>query len=48
MRAILLAAGRGRRLEQREPKCLLDIDGKTLLLRHLENLAAAGVSATIS
>jgi choline kinase len=44
MRAILLAAGRGRRLESDAPKCLLDIAGKTLLERHLENLAAAGVT----
>jgi choline kinase len=45
MRAILLAAGRGRRLESDAPKCLLDIAGKTLLERHIENLAQAGTSA---
>ncbi len=45
MRAILLAAGRGRRLESDAPKCLLDIAGKTLLERHIENLAQAGISA---
>ena len=45
MRAILLAAGRGRRLESDAPKCLLDIAGKTLLERHIENLAEAGVKA---
>ena len=44
MRAILLAAGRGRRLETNEPKCLLEIGGKTLLERHFVNLAAAGVT----
>lgn len=44
MKAILLAAGRGRRLESDAPKCLLEIAGKTLLERHLENLAAAGVT----
>jgi choline kinase len=45
VRAILLAAGRGRRLEQQEPKCLLDIEGKTLLARHIDNLSEAGVRA---
>jgi choline kinase len=45
MRAILLAAGRGRRLESQAPKCLLEIEGKTLLERHLANLAEAGVDA---
>jgi len=45
MRAILLAAGRGRRLEQQAPKCLLDIDGKTLLERHVAALAKAGITA---
>lgn len=43
-RAILLAAGRGRRLGSEEPKCLLRIAGRTLLERHLENLAEAGVT----
>ena len=45
MRAILLAAGRGRRLGQAEPKCLISIDGRTLLERHLANLADAGITA---
>jgi choline kinase len=45
MRAILLAAGRGRRLEADCPKCLVDIEGKTLLSRHLMNLTAAGIDA---
>lgn len=45
MRAILLAAGRGRRLGSDQPKCLLSIEGKTLLERHLENLPAAGITA---
>ncbi len=44
MHAILLAAGRGRRLEADRPKCLLEIEGKTLLERHVMNLASAGVS----
>ena len=40
MRAILLAAGRGRRLGQDLPKCLLSIEGRTLLVG-LVVLAAA-------
>jgi choline kinase len=46
MRAIILAAGRGRRLEQageRRPKCLLEFGGVSLLDRHLRNLASLGV-----
>jgi choline kinase len=45
MRAILLAAGRGRRLGQDLPKCLLSIEGRTLLERHIEILATVGISA---
>jgi len=45
MRAILLAAGRGRRLGQDLPKCLLSIEGRTLLSRHIEILATVGISA---
>ncbi|XXY53855.1 phosphocholine cytidylyltransferase family protein [Sorangium sp. So ce269] len=44
MRAILLAAGRGRRLGRDAPKCLVSIDGKTLLERHLVNLTESGVT----
>lgn len=48
MRAILLAAGLGLRLqqppEQQFPKCLLRFDGMTLLERHLRALRAAGVT----
>jgi len=48
MRAIILAAGRGMRLQQTEdqhhPKCLLPFGGMTLLERHLRLLAAAGVT----
>jgi choline kinase len=44
MRAVLLAAGRGRRLGSAEPKCLIDIDGRTLLERHLVNMREAGVT----
>ena len=47
MRAIILAAGRGMRLQQgsdeQVPKCLLRFDGASLLERHLRMLAAAGV-----
>ncbi|HVY45178.1 MAG TPA: phosphocholine cytidylyltransferase family protein [Minicystis sp.] len=43
MRAILLAAGRGRRLGKDHPKVLLDVGGKTLLARHLENMPEAGI-----
>ncbi len=45
MRAILLAAGRGRRLGQDLPKCLLSIEGRTLLERHIEILPTVGISA---
>jgi choline kinase len=43
MRAVLLAAGRGKRLGIDGPKCLLAIAGKSLLERHLINMAAAGI-----
>jgi choline kinase len=45
MRAVLLAAGRGRRLGSAEPKCLISIDDRTLLERHLANMAEAGITA---
>ncbi|WP_437943330.1 phosphocholine cytidylyltransferase family protein [Sorangium sp. So ce281] len=44
MRAILLAAGRGRRIGRDAPKCLISIEGKTLLERHLVNLTESGVT----
>jgi len=51
MRAIILAAGRGQRLQQQEhqqkPKCLLRFGGKTLLERHLLALRACGVSEVV-
>lgn len=46
MRAIILAAGVGRRIggeEGHPPKCLLKFNGKTLLQRHLELLRQCGV-----
>ncbi len=47
MRAIILAAGRGSRLQQTAdgqlPKCLLAFGGRSLLERHLQRLEAAGV-----
>jgi choline kinase len=51
MRAIILAAGRGMRLQQMEeeqlPKCLLRFDGRTLLERHLLLLKNAGVHEVV-
>jgi choline kinase len=44
MRAILLAAGSGRRLQRPFPKCLVDIGGMTLLSRALRALAAVEVT----
>src|SRR6202789_2631084 len=47
MRSIILAAGRGLRLQQPEdrqlPKCLLRFGGKSLLERHLLLLRSAGI-----
>jgi choline kinase len=51
MRAIILAAGRGLRLQQPEhpqiPKCLLRFGGKTLLERHFLALRECGVSEVV-
>ena len=50
MKAILLAAGVGRRLRpytEDRPKCLLPLGGKTLLDRHLDALEANGVHDVI-
>jgi choline kinase len=46
MRAVILAAGIGRRLKNRSdiPKCLLEFGGRTLLERHLSNLNRHGVT----
>ena len=43
MRAVILAAGVGRRLGHDKPKILLEFGGCTLLERHLAILAALGV-----
>jgi len=51
MRAIILAAGYGRRLQQAEdeqlPKCLLRFGGMSLLERHLRMLRTAGVTDVV-
>ncbi|MDE2451556.1 MAG: NTP transferase domain-containing protein [Gammaproteobacteria bacterium] len=51
MRAIILAAGRGLRLQQAAdrqlPKCLLTFGGRSLLERHLRLLEAAGVAEVV-
>ena len=51
MRAIILAAGRGLRLQQspdqQSPKCLLRFDGATLLERHLRMLDAEDVDEIV-
>lgn len=47
MRAIILAAGRGMRLQQDVPKCLLRFGGLSLLERHLRLLRAAGVEEVV-
>jgi choline kinase len=46
MQALILAAGVGNRLGElgERPKSLLEFDGRSLLARHLENLAALGVT----
>ena len=50
MKAMLLAAGRGRRmgaLTQKRPKPLLPAGGQPLIVRHLERLAAVGIREVI-
>src|SRR5215510_9967309 len=51
MRAIILAAGLGLRLQQppgeQFPKCLLRFDGISLLERHLQMLEAVGVDEVV-
>ncbi len=49
MKAIILAAGVGQRLSSRhnEPKCLLQLGGKSLFERHLESLRACGIQEMV-
>jgi choline kinase len=51
MRAIILAAGRGMRLQQSRdeqlPKCLLQFGGRSLLERHVRLLRKAGVEEVV-
>jgi choline kinase len=51
MRAVILAAGIGRRLassiQDPLPKCLLSFDGTTLLERHLRILRACGIDEVV-
>jgi choline kinase len=50
MKAVILAAGVGKRLypvTQHRPKCLIDIGGRSLLSRYLEQLAALGIRQTV-
>lgn len=45
MKAVLLAAGRGKRLGSTSPKVLTEIGGKTLLERHLASMLEAGITS---
>ena len=50
MKAIILSAGQGSRLghlTDDRPKCLIDFDGRTLLDRQLDTLAANGVDEAV-
>ena len=50
MKAVILAAGVGKRLghvNANRPKCLIELGGRTLLSRHLENLANCGVTEVV-
>ncbi|UCE63880.1 MAG: phosphocholine cytidylyltransferase family protein [Nitrospirota bacterium] len=50
MKAIILAAGVGKRLRTLSngvPKCLISIGGRTLLSRHLDNLARVGIHQVV-
>ena len=47
MRAVILAAGVGRRLGRDKPKILLQFGGRTLLERHLAILSALGVNDVV-
>ncbi len=46
-RALILSAGQGRRLlpfTADRPKCLIELDGRTVLERQIDNLRAAGIN----
>jgi len=50
MRAMILAAGRGERLRpltDKMPKSLVEVRGRSLLERHLDNVRAAGISTVV-
>jgi len=47
VKAVLLAAGVGRRIGIDVPKALIEIGGRTLLDRHLENVAALGLEPLV-
>lgn len=50
MKAIILAAGVGKRLwtvTQHRPKCLIEVGGKTLLVRYLEALFSVGIGQAV-
>ena len=50
MRALILASGVGKRLyplTKDKPKALLEIGGKTLLERHIQNLNNCGISDVV-
>lgn len=47
MKALILAAGRGSRMEnhtEEKPKCLVDVNGQTLLSMQVASLRAAGIN----
>lgn len=49
MKAIILAAGKGTRLNGHElkPKCLFEVGGQTLLARQVESLREAGINDVV-
>lgn len=49
MKAIILAAGKGTRLNGQDlkPKCLFEVGGQTLLARQMSSLAAAGITEIV-
>src|SRR5690349_1532881 len=50
MQAIIMAAGKGSRLyplTKEQPKCLLELGGKTILSHHLDVLANNGITDTV-